>query len=102
MHELLHPPVSLYPRQKPGLVSEERCNCDEAIWIDQASGSSYALNLMASAILDLCGGSRTIEAIAALIGAALPSDPAAIERDTRAILAEFAAYGLIGDAGSAN
>jgi|GEM_PF-1786963 len=97
MDNLLNPPVPVRPRQKAGLTSEEMADRDEVIWVEEATGSTYALNLTASAILDLCDGSRSVGEIAALIGETLPGAAQQIEHDLRPILAEFVAYGLIVD-----
>jgi len=83
------------PRKRPGLIREELEGMDEVIFVDDASGSNFAMNQMAAVILELCDGSRTPQAIADIIAESLSADPAQVAADTEAILTEFSAYGLI-------
>ncbi|MDQ7010705.1 MAG: PqqD family protein [Mariprofundaceae bacterium] len=82
------------PKKKDTLIAEELEGMDEVIFVDTESGSNFSLNTMASAILDLCDGTHTADDIARLICETLDGDMERIRKDTRAILTEFAAYGL--------
>ncbi|HXH71813.1 MAG TPA: PqqD family protein [Mariprofundaceae bacterium] len=89
-------PVPEFPRKRQGLVREELQESDDVIFIDNASGSNFAMNRMAAIILELCDGAHTPEAIASIISESVPkSDPEQVASDTAAILSEFSAYGLI-------
>jgi pyrroloquinoline quinone biosynthesis protein D len=53
------------------------------------------LDDIACAILDLCDGSQTVQAIAATLAARYQGDAAAIEADVTALLQELADKGLL-------
>ena len=82
------------PKRKESLVGEELDGMDEIIYVDIDSGSTISLNSLASAIFELCDGSRTVEEMATIIVETLKSDPERTLKDTRAIIQEFAAYQL--------
>lgn len=82
------------PKRKESYVSEELDGMDEIIYVDMESGSSISLNTLASAIFELCDGTRTAEEIAAIVVETLGSDPDQTLKDTRTIIQEFAAYQL--------
>lgn len=83
------------PCKTPGLESEELEGLDEVVYVRTEDGSSFSLNLTAAAVLELCDGHRTPEQIASLIADWSGEEPAGIQHDISAILAEFAEYGLI-------
>jgi len=85
------------PRKLPTLTGEELEGMNEVIYVDTETGSNYSLNLVAATILELCDGTRTSDEIAAIILDNMEADAERVRGDTRAILEEFAAYGLIGE-----
>jgi len=87
--------VPNYPHKKQGLIREEMEGADEVIFVDDVSGSNFAMNRMAAIILELCDGEHTPAAIAGIIAESLAADPEQVTADTEAILTEFSAYGLI-------
>ena len=97
LKNLLDVEVPERPRKKPGLTGEELEGMNEVIYADAESGSNYSLNIVAATILELCDGTRTSADIAAIILDNMEADAERVQADTRAILEEFAAYGLIGD-----
>jgi len=84
-----------YPRKRQGLVREEMEGVDEVIFVDNVSGSNFAMNRMAAIVLEMCDGDHTPAAIAGIIAESLAANPEQVSADTQAILTEFSAYGLI-------
>jgi len=97
LKNLLDVEVPERPRKKPELTGEELEGMNEVIYVDAESGSNYSLNIVAATILELCDGTRTSADIAAIILDNMEADAERVQADTRAILEEFAAYGLIGE-----
>jgi methyltransferase-like protein len=88
--------VPEYPLKRQGLIREEMEEMEEVIFVDEESGSNFAVNLMAAIILDLCDGKHSPQDIANIISESIPeSEPGQVSTDTMAILSEFSAYGLI-------
>jgi len=83
------------PRKRQGLIREELDGVDEVIYLDEETASNFAMNHTASAILELCDGTRTVDEIAAIIAEATGAALDEVKRDVRMILAEFVGYGLI-------
>ncbi|MFQ5581013.1 MAG: PqqD family protein [Mariprofundaceae bacterium] len=97
MNEMTAIKVPQHPKKKDGLIAEELEGMDEVIFVDTESGSNFSLNTMASAILELCDGEHTADDIATLVCDTFNGDMQQISKDTRAILMEFAAYGLFAE-----
>jgi Coenzyme PQQ synthesis protein D (PqqD) len=95
LNELTDIRIPERPCKKPELVGEELEGMDEVIYVDAETGSNFSLNIVAATILELCDGTRTDADIAAIILSNMDADPERVHNDTRAILEEFAAYGLI-------
>ena len=95
MTELLEFEVPEYPIQKENIICEELEGVDEVIFVDEQTGNNYAMNRMAAVIINLCDGEHTVDHIAQIIHETLQGDLDVIRTDTRAVLAEFSAYGLI-------
>ncbi|RME87311.1 MAG: PqqD family protein [Zetaproteobacteria bacterium] len=83
------------PKKREGLIREELEGVDEVIYLDEDTASNFAMNLTASAVLELCDGARTPEEIAQIIAEATGASLDEVYQDVRMILEEFAAYGLI-------
>ena len=97
MKNLLDVEVPERPRKKPELTGEELEGMNEVIYVDAGSGSNYSLNIVAATTMELWAGTRTSADIAAIILDNMEADAERVQADTRDILEEFAAYGLIGD-----
>jgi len=77
------------------LISEDLEGMDETIWVDARSGSSFSLNSIASAILELCDGSHTDQDIANIICESLTEDMDNVLNDTQGMIIEFYRTGLL-------
>lgn len=87
--------VPAYPEKITTLVPEEIDDTNETIWVDAESGSTFALNAVASAVLELCDGHHTAQDIAAIVSETLAEEIDVVATDTQGILLEFSAHGLI-------
>lgn len=90
-----------HPEKDANLSSEELEGLDEIIYVRPDSGASFALNLTAAAVLDLCNGQRTRIEIADIIADAAgggTADKARVASDVDSILQQFVDCGLICDA----
>ncbi len=92
------PAVSEFPRKRDTLVSEDLEQMNEVLITDNADGSSFSLNLIAAAVLELCDGQHRPEDMASIISDTLKADPETVQRDVLAILEEFSAFGLLQEA----
>jgi len=83
------------PVRKASLVGEEMEEDNEVVYVDSDNEAIFSLNNTASAILDLCDGSRTSRDIAAVVADTLDVDEERAFKDTEAVLEEFVVLGLV-------
>jgi len=85
-------------KQVDGLQSEELDGMNEVVYVRADDGAACSLNLTASAILDLCDGTRSLEDIVDIICESLHVDREQARRDADAIMKEFVEHGLVCEA----
>lgn len=90
------------PRTRPGLTTSELPG-GEVVVATPDHQRATILNAMASAVLDLCDGSRSSTEIARFIGEHLPdADPERVSRDVAEVLRTLEEAGLVEDAEACN
>ncbi len=77
------------------LQSEELDGMDEVVYVRADGNVACSLNLTASAILDLCDGTHSINDIVDLICESMPAERKQVSKDTETIMKEFVEYGLV-------
>jgi len=77
------------------LQSEELDGMDEVVYVRADGDIACSLNLTASAILDLCDGTHSVEDIVDMICESLHADREQVRKDAEAIMKEFVEYGLV-------
>ena len=82
-------------RKADDLQSEELEGMDEVVYVRADGDIACSLNLTASAILDLCDGTRSVEDIVDIICETLHVKREQARRDAEAIIKEFVEYGLV-------
>jgi len=83
------------PQAKPGLEFEELEGLDEVVVIDGEGQRCVSLNLTAAAVLEMCDGAHTAQAIAVEISRASGAEVSQVEADVSALLAELKEHQLL-------
>ncbi len=91
-------PLPEYPLRRDTLVFEDLNDTQEVMVTDNADGSSLSLNFIATGILEACDGKHNMQDMVAMICDTLQADETKVQHDVRAILEEFAAFGLLQNA----
>jgi len=84
-----------YPIMLESLVFEDLQDSQEVMVTNNADGSSLSLNLIATTVLELCDGQHNVADMAQIICETLDADFDIVSKDVRAIIEEFAAFGLL-------
>jgi len=87
--------MPMYPKKIDNLISEELEGMDETIWVDTLNGTSFSLNAVASAILELCDGEHTDQDIAAIISETLSEKIEHVLVDTQGMIITFYRNGIL-------
>jgi len=88
-------PLPTHPKRIEHLISEDLEGMDETIWVDARSGSSFSLNIVASAILELCDGEHTEQDMATIISETCSADMSDVLNDTQGMIIVFYRSGLL-------
>ena len=88
-------PSRTHFKKADDLQSEELDGMDEVVYVRADGNVACSLNLTASAILDLCDGTRDMDDIVSLICESLHADPEQVRKDAETIMKEFVEYGLV-------
>jgi hypothetical protein len=95
MSETFEIVVPKYPKKIDGLVCEEIEGENTYFYIHEEHGTTLTLNIVASAIFDMCDGSNTAEDMAAIVSQTLEVNSEDALRDVREILQELTGFGFI-------
>jgi len=88
-------PSNIRFKKVSDLQSEELAGMDEVVYVRAGGNVACSLNLTASAILDLCDGTHSMDDIVDLICESLHADPEQVRKDAETIMKEFVEYGLV-------
>jgi len=83
------------PKKHDDLISEDLEGMDETIWVEAVSGSSFSLNTISSAILELCDGEHTDHQIATIISQTCEANFEEVLNDTQGMIIVFYRSGLL-------
>jgi len=83
------------PKKIEGLVCEEIEGENTFFYIHEDNGTTLTLNIVASAIFDMCDGSNTAEDIAQVVVETLDVSDEDALRDVKEILQELTGFGFI-------
>ncbi len=95
MGETLEIEVPEYPKKIDGLVCEEIEGENTYFYIHEDKGTTVTLNITASAIFDMCDGTRTAADMAREISQTLDVGYEEALRDVQDILEELTGFGFI-------
>jgi hypothetical protein len=95
MSETFEIVVPEYPKKINGLVCEEIEGENTYFYIHEDNGTTLTLNIIASAIFDMCDGSNTAEGMAEVVSQTLEVSDEDALRDVREILQELTGFGFI-------
>ncbi|MDX8409177.1 MAG: PqqD family protein [Mariprofundales bacterium] len=83
------------PQAKAGLEFEELEGLDEVVVIDGDGQCCVSLNLTAAAVLEMCDGAHTAQAMAIEISQASGAEVSQVEADVSALLVELQQHQLL-------